>query len=144
MSEAPFSIRTFKFPGDYEKVIDLWQNAGKGVHLGKSDTYQEIAKKFLRDPDLFLVAEKDGCIIGAVMGGFDGRRGLVYHLAVHPSERRRGVASALMRELESRFKLIGCLRAYLLVTPDNITAQQFYEEQGWRRMEILTYGKDLE
>ncbi|MCX8062148.1 MAG: GNAT family acetyltransferase [Anaerolineales bacterium] len=144
MSEMEFLIRSFDFPQDYEAVIELWSNAGEGVHLGISDTYEEIAKKLRRDPQLFLVAEKNGCIIGAVMGGFDGRRGLVYHLAVHPLHRRCGVATALMNELEKRFKEIDCRRVYLLVTPENKTAQKLYEKLGWQRMEIFTYGKNLE
>lgn len=144
MNEADFMIRTFEFPQDFEAVIDLWSNAGEGVHLGISDTYDEIAKKIKRDPQLFLVAEVEGRVIGAVLGGFDGRRGLVYHLAVHHSQRKRGIASALMLELEKRFKAIGCRRVYLLVTPENTTAQQFYEKRGWQRMEIFTYGKNLE
>ncbi|PWH17802.1 MAG: GNAT family acetyltransferase [Anaerolineae bacterium] len=144
MSEAGFTIRTFQFPRDYPAVIELWSNAGEGVHLGVSDTYEEIAKKMERDPQLFLVAERQERIIGAVMGGFDGRRGLVYHLAVHHSERNQGIATALMEELEKRLKAIGCRRAYLLVTPENHTAQRFYEKRGWQRMEIVTYGKNLE
>lgn len=143
MSETKYLIRTFEFPQDYEAVIELWGNAGEGVHLGMSDTYDEIAKKLQRDPQLFLVAEREGHLVGAVMGGFDGRRGLVYHLAVRHSERKQGIATALMDELEKRLKEIGCLRAYLLVTPENRTAQQFYEKRGWQRMEIFTYGKDL-
>ncbi len=144
MSEADFIIRTFVFPQDYENVIELWQNAGDGIHLGRSDSYAEIAKKLQRDPQLFLVAERDGYLIGAVMGGFDGRRGLVYHLAVRHADRQRGVATALMNELEKRFREIGCRRVYLLVTPENLSAQRFYEKRGWQRMEIITYGKDLE
>lgn len=144
MSEADFTIRTFQFPQDFEAVIDLWSQAGEGVHLGLSDTYEEIAKKLTRDPQLFLVAEKQKRLVGAVMGGFDGRRGLVYHLAVDPFHRKQGIASALMEELERRLKEIGCRRVYLLVTPENTTAQQFYEKRGWQRMEILTYGKNLE
>ena len=54
----------------------------------RSDTLDEISKKIIRDPNLFLVAEQKGVIIGAVIGGFDGRRGLVYHLAV--AEKHRG------------------------------------------------------
>lgn len=102
MNEVDFSIRTFVFPQDLEAVLELWRNAGEGIHLGQSDTYDEIAKKLARDPQLTLVAEKEGCIVGAVMGGFDGRRGLVYHLATHPSQRKQGIAGALMDELEKR------------------------------------------
>lgn len=144
MSDAEFIIRTFEFPTDYPAVIELWNNAGEGIHLGVSDTYTEIAKKMERDAQLFLVAEKDGRLIGSVLGGFDGRRGLVYHLAVDQAQRKRGIASALMQELERRLKAVGCRRAYLLVTPENQDAQQFYEKRGWQRMEILTYGKYLE
>ncbi|MGB9672771.1 MAG: GNAT family N-acetyltransferase [Anaerolineales bacterium] len=136
-------IREFQFPQDYEAVIDLWSHAGDGVHLGPSDTLDEIKKKLDYAPDLFLVAEKDGEIIGAVMGGFDGRRGLVYHLAVKQDYRRQGIASALMDELEKRFKQRGCLRAYLLVTRDNIEARDYYEKRGWVLMDILTYGKNF-
>ncbi|HET7011627.1 MAG TPA: hypothetical protein VFI11_12700, partial [Anaerolineales bacterium] len=73
-------LRTFVWD-DLEAVLDLWGSAGPGVHLGPSDRPLEIRKKIERDPDLFLVAEEEGQIVGAVMGGFDGRRGLVYHLA---------------------------------------------------------------
>jgi ribosomal protein S18 acetylase RimI-like enzyme len=143
MKDSAYILRTFIFPDDYHAVIQLWSTAGDGVHLGTSDTYEEIAKKMQRDPDLFLVVEKEGEIIGAVMGGFDGRRGLVYHLAVAHSERRNGIASALMTELEERLRSKGCRRAYLLVTPDNIEAQRYYEKRGWECMNILTYGKNL-
>jgi ribosomal protein S18 acetylase RimI-like enzyme len=75
-------LREFELERDYPAVIALWQAAGPGIHVSLSDSLAEIAKKLERDPDLFLVAEQDDRIVGAVLGGFDGRRGLVYHLAV--------------------------------------------------------------
>jgi ribosomal protein S18 acetylase RimI-like enzyme len=109
-------IRGFDFPSDYEQVIELWQSIERGVHLGRSDTLTEIEKKISRDPDLFLVAEFDGRIIGAVIGGFDGRRGLIYHLAVASAFRGRGIGSKLMQEVESRLRAKGCLKCYFKVT----------------------------
>ena len=79
---AELVIREFQIPSDYPQVIDLWKHAGPGIHLRRSDDQDEIDKKLQRDPDLFLLAELDGSIIGSVLGGFDGRRGMVYHLAV--------------------------------------------------------------
>lgn len=138
------SIREFSFPQDYPTVYALWSAAGPGIQLRRSDEPEEIAKKLTRDPDLFLVAEKNGHIVGAVLGGFDGRRGLVYHLAVDPACRQEGIGSRLMDELEARLRAKGCIRCYLLVTIDNRTAMQFYERRGWKRMEtVYTYGKDL-
>lgn len=143
MSEPCFALREFRFPEDYAAVYALWQAAGPGIQLRRSDGPGEIQKKLQRDPDLFLVAELDGRIVGAVLGGFDGRRGLVYHLAVAAGYRRHGLGRRLMDELEERLRARGCIRMYLLVTSDNRSAMEFYEEAGWERMELFIYGKDL-
>jgi ribosomal protein S18 acetylase RimI-like enzyme len=137
------ALREFQFPGDFAQVIKLWSQAGPGIHLRKSDESEEIKKKVERDPDLFLVAEINGHIIGTVMGGFDGRRGMVYHLAVAHIYRQKGIGRLLMNELEKRMAQKGCLRSYLLVTRDNPEAINLYESSGWEQMDLLVYGKDL-
>jgi len=138
------SIRLFQFPADYENALRLWQNAGEGIGIGPSDQPAEIAKKLQCDPDLFLVAEDDGCLVGTVIGGFDGRRGMVYHLAVAPDYRRKGLANQLMDEVETRLRARGCRKAYLLVKQGNITAASFYQKRGWGEMDqVHIYGKNL-
>ena len=138
------SIRPFRYPEDYPAVCSLWESMEKGVRLGRSDTPQEIEKKISRDPELFLVAELNGELIGSVIGGFDGRRGLVYHLAVAARYRRQGLANQLMKEVESRLLAKGCIRCYLLVTADNVEAADYYEKRGWVNMDyVRLYGKDL-
>ena len=136
-------LREFQISLDFDQVLCLWKNAGLGIHLRRSDEKEEIKKKLLRDPDLFLVAESGGRIIGTVMGGFDGRRGMVYHLAIEHSFRRMGIGNALMSELESRMMKKGCIRMYLLVTHDNVDAIRFYESQDWEQMDLRIYAKDL-
>jgi ribosomal protein S18 acetylase RimI-like enzyme len=136
-------IREFQYPGDYGTAIELWESAGAGVRVGPSDAPEEIQKKLKRDPDLFLVAEAGSELIGTVMGGFDGRRGMVYHLAVSAPFRRRGVATQLMAELERRLRLKGCIRAYLVVFPDNVAAMRHYESIGWGLLQDSLYAKDL-
>lgn len=137
-------IREFTFPDDYEELFSLWQNAGEGIQLRQSDEITEIQKKVSRDPDLFLLAEWNKRIIGSVIGGFDGRRGMVYHLAVKRDYRKRGIGTALMNALEKRLRLKGCIRYYMLVTKDNLEAQKFYQGLGWKRMDLFAYGKDIE
>jgi len=136
------AIREFNFPADYAEVFQIWSDAGPGLRIGRSDSLDEIAKKIQRDPDLFLVAELDGKIIGAVLGGFDGRRGMVYHLAVAEDYRDQGIGASLMKTLEDRLRAKGCLKAYLLVLKDN-AAMRFYEEHGWKHMDLYIYGKEL-
>ena len=107
-------IREFQFPEDFPQVENLWTSMERGVSLGRSDTPDEIQKKLARDPDLFLIAEENGQIIGTVIGGYDGRRGLLYHLAVAASYRERGIGSRLMDEVEfpaARKRLLALLFA---------------------------------
>jgi ribosomal protein S18 acetylase RimI-like enzyme len=149
MSSSPPSpidglrLRTFAYDADWRAVHALWARCGPGVQFSRSDEPQEIQKKLQRDPDLFLVAERDGQIIGAVMGGYDGRRGLIYHLAVAPEHRQHGIGAALMSELEARLKDKGCLKSYLLVTRDNADVLAFYRARGWEVMDMYLMGKVL-
>lgn len=131
------------FPDDYDAVIGLWSNAGPGIHVGRSDAPEEIRKKLQHDPDLFLVATVNGEIIGSVVGGYDGRRGLVYHLAVARQYRGLGIGTALMDDLEERLRLRGCLKCYLLVVKGNDEAARYYEQRGWQAMNVTIYGKEL-
>lgn len=138
------SLREFHYPQDYQALLGLWNEIEKGVHVGRSDAPEEIEKKTLRDSDLFLVAEADGRIVGSVIGGYDGRRGLIYHLAVAKDFRQLGVGSQLLDEVEARLRAKGCLKCYLMVTPDNPEAGRFYEKRGWHFMDyVRPYGKDL-
>lgn len=138
-------LRQFSFPEDYAAVFSLWQSAGAGIGIGPSDQSAEIEKKFQRDPDLFLVAEAEGQLVGSVIGGFDGRRGMIYHLAVASEYRRQGLASRLMEAVEQRLQQKGCRKAYLLVKKGNEIASQFYEGRGWAALEsIELFGKTLD
>lgn len=144
MSDLPVVIRSALFPNDWPAIRLLWEQAGEGIHLGFSDTQAEIAKKLQRDPDLFLVAEVDGQIAGAVLGGFDGRRGMVYHLAVAEPYRQLGIGRRLMSTLEDRLRARGCVKVYLLVLKNNEYAIRFYERDGWANMDnLFIYGKEL-
>lgn len=136
-------IREFVYPDDYASVIALWQSAGPGIHIGRSDEPAEIEKKLTRDPDLFLVCEVNGTIVGSVLGGFDGRRGMMYHLAVAETTRNQGIGDRLIYELERKLRQKGCIKYYLLVTMDNDLAKNFYENRGYQKMQLDIYGKDL-
>jgi ribosomal protein S18 acetylase RimI-like enzyme len=137
------NIREFHYPDDYSKVIGIWEKIEKGVRVGVSDAPNEIEKKLQRDPELFLVAEKNGELIGTIIGGFDGRRGFIYHVAVVASYRGQGIGSRLMMEVENRLRAKGCIRCHLLVNNDNMEARSFYENHGWKALDDTPFAKDL-
>ena len=137
-------LRVFRFPADFAAVRHVWDGNEKGVRAGASDETAEIEKKLERDPELFLVAGKDREIIGQAIGGFDGLRGLISHLAVSAPLTGRGVRERLMDEVESRLRARGCRKCYLLVTPDYPDAMTYWSRRDWRPMDyVRLFGKEL-
>ena len=108
------------------------------------DDLDDIRLKLQKDPDLFLVARDGSEIIGSVMGGWDGRRGWIYHLAVKSSRRRQGVAKALIAELESRLFRRGAKRVNAQIYNSNTTSLRFFESCGYEvRSDLVMIGKAL-
>jgi ribosomal protein S18 acetylase RimI-like enzyme len=134
-------IRQFEIEGDYAAVRQLWEHSWPGVQLSPSDEPLEIERKLKRDPELFLVIEEEGQILGTVIGGYDGRRGLVYHLAVLPARRGEGIGKALMAELENRLRSKGCFKYYLLVRKGSPELLDFYRSIDCEVMDLDVLGK---
>jgi len=129
---------------DYEAVYALWKSLVPAISLRPSDRREEIEKKLARDPDLFLVAEEDGRVVGVIMGAWDGRRGWLYHLAVAPDYQDRGIGTALLAQVEERLRAKGCLKVNLLVHRDNEGARRLYKRLGYEEMApFVAMGKEL-
>lgn len=134
-------IRNF-IPDDYEEVCDLWKRCN--LHLGKSDSRDEIEKFLKLNPNTSLVGIIDEKIIGCVLGGFDGRRGLIHHLAVDDSFRKMGYGRQLVNVLEKIFTEMGVVKLSFWVTNDNLGVVNFYEHLGYElRNDIVTMSKFL-
>jgi ribosomal protein S18 acetylase RimI-like enzyme len=133
-------IRVFSME-DYEQVADLWKASRLEVRPG--DDRAAIERKLQRDPELFLVAECGQTVIGSVMGAFDGRRGWIYHLAVHPSYRFQGIGKDLVLEVEQRLKALQCPLVYLMVDPNNEDAIRFYRKMNYQSCEYRLMGKSV-
>jgi len=143
MSKKDLIIREALIPEDFLEIVDLSEPADSGIILSESDSLVEINKKISRDPNLFQIGASDGIIIGSVFGGYDGRRGLEYHMAVSYLDRKISIGEKLMVELEARLRNKGCIHSYLLVTRDNNEALDFYSKRGSRELDLLVMGKDI-
>ena len=130
-------IRTFGWE-DYDAVAAVWAAAAREVV-----PRAELELKLGRDPELFLVAPDGDQVTGGVLGTWDGRRGGILRLAVDPARRRQGIATALVHELETRFRALGCPRINLLVMPDNDAGLRFWQERGYLPMPDVLCTKPL-
>ena len=140
--EDSISITEFGMD-DYAVVHVLWQRGD--LWMRPSDGPEATLLKLTRDPELFLVArDAQGRVVGTVMGGWDGRRAYVYHLAVAPERRRRGIADALMDELEERFRGLGALKAKLQILIENEASKAFFAHRGYLlETDCEPWGKEL-
>ncbi|MBA0218598.1 GNAT family acetyltransferase [Pectobacterium brasiliense] len=133
-------IRIFR-QDDFEAVIILWERCD--LLRPWNDPEMDIERKLNHDPDLFLVAEVNGEIVGSVMGGYDGHRGSAYYLGVHPDFRGRGIANALINRLEKKLIARGCPKIHLMVREDNDTVIGMYEKLDYEIVDSITLGKRL-
>ena len=95
-------------------------------------------------PDLFVVAEDGGEIVGYVIGElreimFSGvshmsKVGHILNIAVEKAHRKGGVGTLLMREIERRFGEANATRVTLEVRESNATAQSFYRGLGFNEL----------
>lgn len=133
-------VREFQ-DADEAQVIDVWRACG--LTRPWNDPARDIARKKEVRPDLFLVAEDEGTIVGTVMAGYEGHRGWINYLGVLPARQRTGIARALMEEAERRLRALGCPKVNLQVRSDNEQALAFYARIGFQQDPVLSLGKRL-
>lgn len=127
---------------DAAAVVALWHACG--LTRPQNDPHKDIARKLKMNPEWFLVAERDGTIVGTVMAGYEGHRGWINYLGVAPALQRSGLGRRLMDEAEVRLRAAGCPKINLQVRPDNRAAIAFYERIGFAVEGAISLGKRLE
>jgi ribosomal protein S18 acetylase RimI-like enzyme len=116
---------------DVGDVLALWRAAGAVPTV--SDAPDALVALLDHDPDALVLAELAGQVVGSVIAGWDGWRGSLYRLAVAPEQRRRGIASALVREGERRLRARGARRLTVIVVDDDEPAMAFWRATGLTR-----------
>lgn len=123
---------------DYDAVYSLWLSC-KGIGLNNlDDSREEIAAFLNRNPDTCFVAE-EGEIIGVILAGNDGRRGYIYHTAVSPGHRGKGIGRELVQAALTALKECGIHKVALVAFSGNKTGNAFWEKMGFTVREDLTY-----
>ena len=142
MAEPAITTREFVL-ADYGAALALWETA-HGIEICEGDSREEIGAYLERNPRLSRVAEMTGTVVGIALCGHDGRRGWIYHLAVAPEARGRGIAKQLVDECISGLRAAGVRRAIILVAGDNHSGHEFWLRTGWEDIDgAIAMSRDI-
>ena len=125
---------------DRAPLVELWQKVFPEDPPHNAPDAVISAK--LAVDDLIFVAEREADVdlAGACMAGYDGHRGWLYAVAVHPDARREGVGKALVLRAIDELKALGCIKINLQIRADNSEVAAFYQALGFSVEERLSMG----
>ena len=126
---------------DYDRIYALWNSTEQSRRaLNPVDDSREGIDRYLkRNPSTCFAAVRGEQIIGVILTGHDGRRGIIHHMCVHPDFRRMGIAACLVAAAEEALKNEGIQKVFGLVFIDNEPANAFWEKQGYSLRTNLNY-----
>ena len=127
-TEAAYSIAEFE-PCHITEARSLWQQS-EGVGLSSADEPQALHAFLSRNPSLSFVAVQSRSVVGTVLCGHDGRRGLIHHLVVAADHQRKGVGRLLLGYGLKALREAGIEKCHLLVFNTNQAGLSFWRSVG--------------
>ena len=137
--DPTYNLRKFE-PKDLYQVMSINQRC-----LPENYTESFFMSLYKNFPETFIVAEKDGEIVGYIMCRIESglssisftplslsRKGHIISIAVLPEHRRKGLGHALIEKaLETMAKLYNAKSCYLEVRVSNEPAISLYKKAGF-------------
>lgn len=123
---------------DYEEAYSLWILCGNGLN-DRDDSREGIEKYLKRNPATSFVAVCENKVVGVILCGHDGRRGIIQHACVSPDFRRLGIGSKLVSLAMEALKAEGINKVLLVAFKKNAGGNAFWEEEGFTLRDDLNY-----
>ncbi|QOV87628.1 GNAT family acetyltransferase [Humisphaera borealis] len=125
------------------EVVALWETVF-GYDAAHNCPSLVIEKKIAVCDGLFFVAINDPGIIGTIIAGYDGHRGWIYSVAVHPGYRKQGIGSRLVTHAEIALAARGCMKINLQIMEGNEAVAAFYSSMGYAVEQRVSMGKRIQ
>jgi ribosomal protein S18 acetylase RimI-like enzyme len=127
---------------DYDDIIQLWSDAGLPYKPLGRDSRQRLTAEMALDFCAFYGLFEDRRMLAMGIANFDGRRGWVNRVAVHPDFRGMNLAGEIIRECEEFLTKQGALVICALIEDVNYPSISCFQNQGYECLQsILYYSK---
>jgi N-acetylglutamate synthase-like GNAT family acetyltransferase len=128
-------IRDFEL-SDTSDVVEILR-ANDQLRFPEVDGPEAMRRIRACDAATFLVYEGEDKAVGCIRGTYDGSRAMINQLSVHPLYQKKGIGSALVREIVNRFHEQGAPTVSAHVTERSLG---FWEKAGFKRTEVFLVG----
>jgi N-acetylglutamate synthase len=116
---------------DYEKVFQLWESVPEIRTDPVNDSKAGITKYLLRNPDTSFIAKENEDVVGAILAGHDGRKGILHHTAVAEGYRDKGIGAALVESVLNAYREMHINKAAFTMLEGNDDAEFFWRKMGF-------------
>ena len=125
---------------DHDAIIELWKRAGLPFKLKGRDSKQMMEKHMKAFPEFFIGAFHEECLVGVVIGSYEGRmKGWINRLAVDIEYRRKGIAQQLISMVEKTLEKYGAAILCALIETPNEESLKLFQGMGYVTHQDILY-----
>lgn len=122
---------------DYDRLIEIWGDAGLPYRPFGRDSKDKIAKEMGREDTAFIGLYEDDLLVGVGLATFDGRKGWINRVSVIPDYRNKGYAGMIIKECEQFLEDQGAEIIACLIEEYNTPSMALFKKHDY------LYSKDI-
>jgi len=128
-------IRDFQF-ADMDEIVEILK-LNDQYGFPEVDGPEAMKRVKTCGTAVFLVCETDGKVVGVVRGNYDGSRAIIHQLSVHLAYQKRGIGTALVKEIVKRFEQMGAPTVSATITEESLS---FWQKVGFWKTKAFLVG----
>ncbi len=132
------SIRRLSI-ADYDDILRLWSVSGLPHKPQGRDSRESMAQEMVLPQSRFYGMFDGETMVGIIIASYDGRRGWLNRMAVHPDYRGRGLAAQLIREGEEFLESQGAVVIAGLIEEMNTPSMACFTKAGYDCLSNIKY-----
>lgn len=120
----------------------LWQSVE--ITRPWNDPASDARKALENQSSTIFAGRHERRLVATAMVGFDGHRGWLYYVAVHPELQGQGFGQQIIGAASRWLAERGVPKVQLMVRTENNGVIRFYERLGYEAQDVVVLGKRLE